>query len=67
MDDATRLATGRVVNLTEYRAARAARALPLFDAPPEGQPVPRLAAASRPLDARAIAHRELMLRHLGSR
>jgi hypothetical protein len=53
---------GTVVDLARYRAERARRALPLFDAPAPSPVRPH--AVPRPLSDREAGHRRRMLRHL---
>jgi hypothetical protein len=64
MADSTTIARTNVVNLAEYRAARAARDLPLLDTTTGTSRAP---APARPLLPREIEHRARMLRHLAGR
>ena len=66
MVEITTIARPKVVNLADYRAARAGRALPLFDTSTDTSLAPAPAPA-RPLRPREVEHRELMLRHLAGR
>jgi len=66
MGESTGRARQHVVNLADYRAARAARIRPLREEPaaqPEASPA-SAAMPARPLLPRQIEHRERMLRHL---
>ena len=66
MGETTDTGRPKVVNLADYRAARATRDLPLFDEDTEASPEPAPAPA-RPLLPRQVEHRERMLRHLAGR
>jgi hypothetical protein len=63
MGEITGITRPKVVNLADYRAARTARSLPLFDGATEASPAPATVPA-RPLLTSQIEHRERMLRHL---
>jgi hypothetical protein len=66
MADSTTIARTNVVSLAEYRAARAARALPLLDTT-TGTSLAPAPAPARPLLPREVEHRARMLRHLAGR
>jgi hypothetical protein len=67
MVETTEIGRRKVVNLAEYRAARAVRDLP-FETSVEASLAPALPPApARPLRPDQVEHRERMLRHLAGR
>jgi hypothetical protein len=65
MAETTSVARQKVVNLSDYRAARAGQERPLFDTRKDASLAPAPAPA-RALLPRQVEHRARMLRHLAS-